>query len=103
ATLFRSALDPACRLWLLDGKLVELATWNRCAERSAGVSCAEAIDLLHTLQKEMDHRYAQLLGSGRRKVAQGDELALHVVVIDELAHYLTASDRKERSQFADLL
>jgi DNA segregation ATPase FtsK/SpoIIIE, S-DNA-T family len=36
-------------------------------------------------------------------VAQGDGLALHVVVIDELAHYLTASDRKERSEFADLL
>lgn len=98
-----AALDPTARLWLLDGKLVELATWSRCAEGSAGVSCAEAIEVLHSLQDEMDHRYAQLLGSGRRKVAQGDELALHVVVIDELAHYLTASDRKERSKFADLL
>jgi hypothetical protein len=98
-----AALDPACRLWLLDGKLVELATWSRCAERSAGVTCAEAIYLLQTLRKDTDLRYAQLLGSGRRKVAQDDELALHVVVIDELAHYLTTSDRKERSEFADLL
>jgi DNA segregation ATPase FtsK/SpoIIIE-like protein len=98
-----AALDPWCRLWLLDGKLVELATWSRCAERSAGVSCAEAIEVLHSLQAEMDCRYGQLLGSGRRKVARGDGLALHVVVIDELAHYLTASDRKERSEFADAL
>jgi hypothetical protein len=98
-----AALDPACRLWLLDGKLVELATWSRCAAGTAGVSCAEAIEVLHSLQEEMDHRYAQLLSTGKRKVSQEDELALHVVVIDELAHYLTASDRKERFEFADLL
>lgn len=98
-----AALDPECRLWLLDGKLVELATWSRSAARSAGVGCAEAIEVLHTLRGEMDDRYAQLLGSGRRKVAEGDALALNVVVIDELAHYLTVSDRKERSEFADLL
>jgi DNA segregation ATPase FtsK/SpoIIIE-like protein len=98
-----AALDPACWLWLLDGKLVELAIWSRRAKGSAGVSCAEAIEVLHSLQEEMDRRYEQLLRSGRRKVAQADGLALHVVVIDELAHYLTASDRKERSEFADVL
>jgi DNA segregation ATPase FtsK/SpoIIIE-like protein len=98
-----AALDPGCRLWLLDGKLVELAIWSRCAEASAGVSCAEATEVLHSLRVEMDHRYGQLLGAGRRKVAQVDGLALHIVVIDELAHYLTAPDRRERSEFADLL
>lgn len=98
-----AGLDPTCRLWLLDGKLVELATWSRCADGSAGVSCSDAIDVLHTLQEEMDHRYSELLASGRRKVAQGDALALHAVVIDELAHYLTTSDRKERTEFADTL
>ncbi len=98
-----AALDPTCRLWLLDGKLVELATWSRCADGSAGVSCSDAIDVLHTLQEEMDHRYSELLRSGRRKVVQGDALALHAVVIDELAHYLTTSERKERTEFADTL
>jgi DNA segregation ATPase FtsK/SpoIIIE-like protein len=98
-----AALDPSCRMWLLDGKLVELATWSRCAEGKAGVSSAEAIEVLHNLQEEMDHRYAQLLDAGRRKVAQSEGVALHVVVIDELAHYLTTSDRKERTEFADLL
>ena len=98
-----AALDPECKLWLLDGKLVELATWSRCAEGSAGVSVSEAIEVLRNLQEEMDQRYAQLLRAGKRKVAQGDGLPLHVVVVDELAHYLTTSDRKERTEFADLL
>lgn len=98
-----AALDPECKLWLLDGKLVELATWRRCAEGNAGVSVSEAIEVLRGLQAEMEQRYAHLLGGGKRKVAQGDGLALHVVVCDELAHYLTTSDRKERTAFADVL
>jgi len=98
-----AALDPECKLWLLDGKLVELATWTRCAEGSAGVRVSEAIEVLGSLQEEMDHRYTQLLRGGKRKVAQGDGLPLHIVVVDELAHYLTTSDRKDRTEFADLL
>lgn len=34
ALVATAALDPSCRLWLLDGKLVELAAWAPCAERS---------------------------------------------------------------------
>ena len=98
-----AALDPDCKLWLLDGKLVELATWNRCAKGSAGVSVSEAIEVLHNLRAEMDRRYALLLDSGKRKVAQDDGLPLNIVVVDELAHYLTTSDRKERGEFADVL
>ena len=98
-----AALDSECKLWLLDGKLVELATWSRCAEGSAGVSVSEAIEVLRILQEEMGQRYGQLLRSGKRKVVQDDGLPLHVVVVDELAHYLTTSDRKERAEFADLL
>lgn len=98
-----AALDPGCKLWLLDGKLVELAIWSRCAERSAGVSVSDGIDVLNTLQEEMDQRYSQLLNTGKRKIIQGDELPLHVVVIDELAHYLNTPDRKERAEFTNLL
>ncbi len=98
-----AALDPSVKLTLLDGKLVELAVWSDCAERSVGVDVGEAIDVLRGLQAEMEHRYARLLADGRRKVGPGDGLALHVVVCDELAHYLTASDRKQRIEFADLM
>jgi hypothetical protein len=98
-----AALDPQAKLWLFDGKLVELATWAGCAEHSVGVSVSEAIDVLRQLQSEMDHRYFSLLAARRRKVAPGDGNALQVVVCDELAHYLSAPDRKERGEFAELM
>ncbi|MDP8968911.1 MAG: FtsK/SpoIIIE domain-containing protein [Actinomycetota bacterium] len=95
-----AALDPSVRLWLLDGKLVELACWTGCAQRSVGVDVADAIGVLRQLQTEMDARYRRLLADGRRKVGPDDDLALHVVVCDELAHYLSAPDRKQRGEFA---
>ncbi|MGH2689522.1 MAG: FtsK/SpoIIIE domain-containing protein [Actinomycetota bacterium] len=98
-----SALDPSVRLTLLDGKLVELAVWRRCAEASVGVSVGDGIDVLRARQAEMEDRYRFLLEAGKRKVEPGDGLALHVVVVDELAHYLTAGDRKETAEFANLL
>jgi len=52
---------------------------------------------------EMEQRYGQLLSEGKRKVARGDGVPLHVVVCDELAHYLTTPDRKERAEFTGLL
>jgi DNA segregation ATPase FtsK/SpoIIIE, S-DNA-T family len=88
---------------LFDGKLVELATWGGCAEHSVGVSTAHANDVLRELQIEMDDRYLALLANRARKVTPDAGLALHVLVIDELAHYLLASDRKERVEFAELL
>ena len=98
-----AALDPNCQLWLLDGKLVELATWAGCARGTAGVDTGDAIALLTGLRREMDGRYAELLASRRRKVSAESGLPLHVVVCDELAHYLTSGDRKERAEFADLM
>ncbi len=98
-----AALDADCKLWLLDGKLVELAIWSRCAEGTAGVSVTEATEVLRGLQVEMDERYDALLQAGKRKVTKGDGFPLHVVVCDEVAHYLTTSDRKERTEFADVL
>ncbi|MGH8973757.1 MAG: FtsK/SpoIIIE domain-containing protein, partial [Acidimicrobiia bacterium] len=98
-----AALDPTVKLWLLDGKLVELATWAGCAEHSVGVSVAEAIDVLRLLRTEMDLRYAELLAGRKRKVGPAESMGLHVVVCDELAHYLTVSDRREREEFTNVL
>lgn len=98
-----AALDPAVKLWLLDGKLVELATWAGCAEHSVGISVAEAIDVLRQLRTEMELRYAELLAGRKRKVGPDDDMALHVVVCDELAHYLTGSERREREEFTSVL
>jgi hypothetical protein len=98
-----AALDPGARVWLLDGKLVELAVWAPVAERLVGPDGPAAIALLRELQREMDARYRELLARGLRKVRREDGLALHLVVCDELAFYLSLPDRKERQQFAELL
>jgi DNA segregation ATPase FtsK/SpoIIIE-like protein len=98
-----AALDPGVKLWLFDGKRVELAAWAPCAERLVGPDLAEAADVLDALRAEMDLRYAQLLAWGRRKVTPGDGLGLHVVVIDELALYLATGERKARDRLAESL
>jgi hypothetical protein len=98
-----AALDASCRLWLLDGKLVELSVWAPCAQRLAGPDVGEAIELLRELREVMDERYRELLAAGARKISPDDGLPLHLVACDELAFYLTAEDRKERATFAELL
>ncbi len=98
-----AALDPTAKLWVLDGKMVELAAWSGIAERSAGPNGEDALDLLRGLRAEMEARYSALLARGLRKVSAGDGLALHMVVCDELAFYLTLPDRKQRTEFAELM
>ena len=96
-----AALDPYCGLWLLDGKLVELATWRHCADGWAGTDIAEAIDVLERVREIMETRYRQLLADGTRKIDHNTPL--QVVVVDELAHYLAWPDKKPRDTFAELL
>jgi hypothetical protein len=96
-----AALDPKTNLYLLDGKLVELAAWAPVATATAGTAISEATDVLHHLQVLMDQRYLQLLGARLRKIPAGT--GLHMVVIDELAHYLTWPDKKPRDAFTDTL
>src|SRR5215218_8324396 len=83
-----AALDPAARVWLLDGKLVELAAWAPVAERLAGPDGEQAIELLRDVREEMEARYRELLARGIRKVPREDGLPLHLVVCDELAELL---------------
>ena len=96
-----AALDPRCGLWLLDGKLVELAAWRACADGWAGTDIGEAIGLLVRVQQIMEARYHQLLAAGKRKIDQSTPL--QVLIVDELAHYLAWPDKKPRDAFADLL
>jgi DNA segregation ATPase FtsK/SpoIIIE-like protein len=96
-----AALDPTVSLYLLDGKLVELASWVQVADGFAGTDIDDATILLRSIQTRMDSRYTWLLEHGRRKVPRGSELI--VVVIDELAHYLTWPDKKPRDAFSDTL
>jgi DNA segregation ATPase FtsK/SpoIIIE-like protein len=98
-----AALDPGARVWLLDGKLVELAVWAPVGERLAGPNGEEALALLRQVREEMDARYRELLARGQRKVRRDDGLPLHLVVCDELAFYLRLPDKNQRQEFAELL
>jgi len=97
------ALDPAARVWLLDGKLVELAARVPVAQRLAGPNGEDAIALLRDVREEMEARYRELLARGLRKVRREAGLPLHLVVCDELAFYLTLPDKRLRQEFAELL
>jgi hypothetical protein len=97
------ALDPDTQVWLLDGKLVELAAWAPVAERLVGPDVEQAIETLRALQREMESRYRELLALGLRKVRREDGLPLHLVVVDELAFYLSVPDKRLRVEFAEML
>jgi DNA segregation ATPase FtsK/SpoIIIE-like protein len=98
-----AALDPSARVWLLDGKLVELAAWAPVADRLVGPDGGEAIELLRAVQREMDARYRELLARGLRKVRREDGLPLHLVVVDELAFYMSLPDAKQRRELTERL
>jgi hypothetical protein len=98
-----AALDPDVRLTLFDGKRVELACWAGCADRMIGPDIAEAVDALEALRRELDERLLTLFANRRRKIAHGDGMPLHVVVIDELAFYCNSPDRKLSQEFAGRL
>jgi hypothetical protein len=97
------ALDPDTQLWLFDGKLVEQAVWAPVAEQLVGPDVAQAIETLRALRREMEARYRELLALGLRKIRREDGLPLHLVVVDELAFYLSAEDKELRKEFAELL
>jgi hypothetical protein len=98
-----AALDPDTRLWLLDGKEVELAAWAPCAERSVGPDPADAIRTLKLLHDEMATRYRDLLKKGLRKIEQDADLPLHIVLVDELAFYLQHPPKKQCDELTELL
>jgi DNA segregation ATPase FtsK/SpoIIIE-like protein len=98
-----AALDPDTRVWLLDGKIVELAAWAPVAERAVGPDGEDALAVLWELREVMDARYRDLLARGLRKIRRDERLPLHLVVVDELGFYLTLPDKTQRQKFAELL
>jgi DNA segregation ATPase FtsK/SpoIIIE, S-DNA-T family len=99
-----AALSPDCRLVLVDGKLVELGQWRRCADEFVGPSIDRALSVLRRLQIMMDRRYAYLLGCERRKVVPDDAFTPYLLAIDEIAYFsATVGDKKRREEFAELL
>jgi len=98
-----AALDPTVSLWCFDGKLVELGLWAPTAHRFVGPDLNRAVHVLRELHEVLESRFARLLTLGVRKVKAHHGIGLHLVVIDELAMYLTGGDRALRAEFTDLL
>jgi len=99
-----AALSPDCRLWLFDGKQVELGLWADVAEVFVGNDIAECLTALRELQALMDARYAWLRGQRRRKVIQADGADVIVAVVDEVAYYSATIGRKQdQEEFSRLL
>ncbi len=98
------ALCSDARLWLLDGKLVELGPWEPVADVFVGNDIAHANDCLRTLQAEMDSRYVRLRAEHRRKILPEDGCDVIVCVIDELAFFsVTVGTKDQQEEFKTLV
>ncbi|UKD53662.1 cell division protein FtsK [Amycolatopsis sp. FU40] len=99
-----AAMSPDCRMWLFDGKLVELDPWRDVADVFVGNDMTRALLKLRELQYELDIRYAMLRKAGRRKIVRDDGLDAILFVIDELALYsATYGTKEEREEFVRIL
>lgn len=96
-----AALDPRCRLWLFDGKIVELAPYGAVVHRMVGPDMADAIAVLDELRATLDQRFTQLAGQRLRKV--DPDGGFELVVVDELALYCAHPDRKAAAAFSERL
>jgi S-DNA-T family DNA segregation ATPase FtsK/SpoIIIE len=99
-----AALDPCCRLVLLDGKQVELGQWEQVADVFVGPDITRATATLRRVQVVMDNRYAYLRAHRRRKIRRDDAFAPILLAVDEIAYYsATVGDKKTQDLFAALL
>ena len=98
------SLCTDARLWLFDGKIVELGPWRPAADVFVGNDIAYVLDRLRALQAQMDAVYARLDTAGRRKIVPADGLAVIVCVIDELAYFsVTIGTKDQQEEFKTLV
>jgi S-DNA-T family DNA segregation ATPase FtsK/SpoIIIE len=99
-----AALCSDVKLWLFDGKIVELGLWRPVADTFVGNTIHDALTRLRELQAEMDLRYRQLDAAGRRKIVRTDGLDVILCVIDELAYFsVTIGTPQEQDEFKTLV
>ena len=98
------ALCSDARLWLFDGKTVELGLWEDVADVFVGNNITTPWTSSRELQAEMDLRYRQLNAVKRRKIVRADGLDVIVCVIDELAFFsVTIGTKDEQEEFRNLV
>lgn len=98
-----AALDPEVTMHGIDGKeMVELGPWEKSFTDLVGTT-QSAIALLEEIVVLLDGRYEMLRMEGKRKVAPGDGMGLHLIVVDELARFTDDPDKALRERFITLL
>ena len=98
------ALCPDARLWLFDGKLVELGPWAPVADVFVGNDITYANDRLRALQAEMDTRYARLRAAGAARSCPPTGSTSSPCVIDELAFFsVTIGTKEQQEEFKALV
>ena len=100
--LATAALDPEVKLWLIDGKMVEFAEWEDCAEGFAH-RASEANFMLERLQGHMDRRYQELRALGKRNIEPDLHLPLHMLFVDELSLFTSGGEPKLTKKFVELI
>jgi S-DNA-T family DNA segregation ATPase FtsK/SpoIIIE len=102
--LGHAALCTDVDLILLDGKDLDLPIWDPLAIESVGADVPVAIELLTRLQTDMAATYLQLRAAGLDKIPRAWERRMRLIVVDELAMYLSVyGTPAEQKQFATLL
>ena len=99
-----AVLCDDAKLWLFDGKQVELGLWEDVADVFVGNNMHDALTRLRDLQGEMDDRYRRLHAVRRRKIVQADGLDVILCVVDELAFFsVTTGTPGEQEEFKTLV
>lgn len=99
-----AAMCTDARMWLFDGKQVELGLWKSVADVFVGPDIEGAIAYLELLQLEMNRRYDELDRVRRRKITHTDPVDVIVAVIDEIAYYsATVGTKDQQEKFVRLL
>lgn len=93
-----AALDPDVDLYILDGKDYEMTAWTPCCKAFVGLDGKEALDVLKTVQEEMNGRKDILKAEGARAITRSMGLKLIVVVMDEMPYYASLAGPKVGSK-----
>ncbi len=92
---------PGVKLFIFDGKEIDLSAYESRAIKYVGCNIDTAIEVLKEIVDEMSDRYAQLRKLGLKKITPGCGFSHIVVVMDELAFYIASG--KSGKEFAELL
>jgi DNA segregation ATPase FtsK/SpoIIIE-like protein len=94
-----AALDPRCKLWMMDGKDpgVEFTLWSGAADGLVlGREVSDAADMLSDLAKRVSSRYQEMV---RRNVDFiGEDMDLDVLMIDEAPQFTRSFEGDTKPQ-----